>query len=35
MIKDVDDRYDNYAILLMIRQVSLHCAYELVKNDLP
>ena len=35
MIKDVDDRFDNYAISFMIRQVFLHCAYELVKNDLP
>ena len=33
MTKDVNGRFDDYSILLKIRQILLHCGYELVKND--
>ena len=34
MIKDINGRFNVYAISLMIRQVLLHLGYELVENDL-
>ena len=34
MIKDVDGRFDEYPIFLMIRHVLLHWGFELVENDL-
>ena len=34
MIKDVNGRFNVYAIYLMIRQVLLHLGFELVENDL-
>ena len=30
MIKDADVRFDDYSVSLMIRQILLHWAYELV-----
>ena len=34
MIKDVDDRFDDYSILPNIRQIILHWGYELVESDM-
>ena len=34
IIKDVDGRFDDYSILLMIRHILLRWGYELVANDL-
>ena len=34
MIKDVNDRFDNYSISPKIRQILLHWRYELVEDDL-
>ena len=34
MIRYVNGRFDNYSISPLIRQVLLHCSYELVENDL-
>ena len=34
MIKDVNGRFDNYSISPKIRQISLHCACEIVENVL-
>ena len=34
MIKDVNDRYDDYIISFMFRQVLLHWGYEWFENDL-
>ena len=34
MIKDVNGRFDDYAISPMIGQVLLHWGYELVESDL-
>ena len=34
MIKDVNERFDNYSISPKIRQILLHWDYELVENDL-
>ena len=34
MIKDVNGRFDDYSISLVIRQVLLHRGYELVEDDL-
>ena len=34
MIKDVNGRFDDYSISPKIRQILLHCGYELVENDL-
>ena len=33
MIIDVNDKFNIYSILPMIRQVFLDCSYELVEND--
>ena len=34
MIHDVHGRFDDYAILPMVRQVFLHWGYKLFENDL-
>ena len=34
MIKDVNGRFDDYSILLKIKQILLHWDYELVESDL-
>ena len=34
MIKDVNGRFDIYAIPLMLRHVLLYWDYELIENDL-
>ena len=34
MIKDVNGRLDDYSISPKIRQILLHCSYELVESDL-
>ena len=34
MIKDVNDRFEDYSISPKIRQILLHLGYELVENDL-
>ena len=34
MIKDVNDRFDDYSVLPKIRQILLHWGYELVERDL-
>ena len=34
MIKDINGRFDDYAIPPKIRQILLHCGYELVVSDL-
>ena len=34
MIKDVNGRFDDYSISPKIRQILLHCSYELVESDL-
>ena len=34
MIKDVNGRFDDYSILLKIKQILLHWGYELVESDL-
>ena len=34
MIKDDNDRFDNYFISSKIRQILLHWGYELVQSDL-
>ena len=34
MIKDVGGKFDDYSILLKIRQILLHWGYELVESDL-
>ena len=33
MIKNSGSKYDDYSISPKIRQISLHCGYELTKND--
>ena len=33
-IKDVNTKFDDYSISPKIRQVLLHCDYELVESDL-
>ena len=32
MIKDADDKFHGYSILPKIRQIILHCGYELTKK---
>ena len=34
MIKDANDRFDDYSISPKIRQMFLHWGYELGENDL-
>ena len=34
MIKDVNNRFDDYSIFPKIRQILLHWGYELVENGL-
>ena len=34
MIKDVNGRFDDYSILLKIKQILLNWGYELVESDL-
>ena len=34
MIKDVNGIFDDYSISPKIRQILLHCDYELVEGDL-
>ena len=34
MIKDINGRFDDYAILSMIREVLLLWGYELLESDL-
>ena len=34
MIKDVNGKFDDYSILLKIRQILLHWVHELVESDL-
>ena len=34
MIKDANGRFDDYSISSKIRQILLHCGYELVEKDL-
>ena len=33
MIKNSGSKYDDYSISPKIRQISLHCSYELTKTD--
>ena len=33
MIKNPGSKYDDYSISPKIRQISLHCGYELTKKD--
>ena len=33
MIKDINGRCDDYEVCLIIRQVLLHCGYELVEDN--
>ena len=33
MIKDKDTKFDDYSVSPKIRQILLHCGYELVKSD--
>ena len=33
MIKDVGSKFDDYSISLKIRQILLHCCYELTEED--
>ena len=33
MIKNSCSKYDDYSISLKIRQILLHCGYELTKKD--
>ena len=33
MIKDADSKFDNYSILPKIRQILIHCGYELTEKD--
>ena len=34
MIKHADPEFDDYSISPKIRQILLHCGYELVESDL-
>ena len=34
MIKDANSRFDDYSISPKIRQILLHCGYELVESNL-
>ena len=33
MIKDTSSKFDDYSISPRIRQILLHCGYELTKKD--
>ena len=33
MIRNAGSKFDNYSISPKIRQISLHCGYELTEND--
>ena len=34
MIKDANSRFDDHSISPKIRQILLHCGYELAESDL-
>ena len=33
MIRDVGSKLDDYSILQLVRQILLHCGYQLIKKD--